>query len=203
MPQSCAPKFVAVWPCSRSFIFFTRAAQRWRTWLVFPRMARSTLSVSCGVGPYASAIVSWWSRASCFVFQTFFFYHHIHKQCYHSTFFFFTFCLPSFVVCWFAWLLHKHHVLSFKKKNSNHRTHKHCSLSIPLFFLTSFVFADSDGRFMSITFSFKIFFRHIHEHCCYLSHFLFQRHLRFFGKWFVISWQTVGTLFCSLLYRKY
>ena len=31
-------------------------------------------------------------------------------------FFFFTFCLPSSVACWFAWLLHKHHVLSFKKK---------------------------------------------------------------------------------------
>ena len=47
---------------------------------------------------------------------------------------FLTFCLPSSVACWFAWLLHKHHVLSFKKKNSNHRIHKHCSLSIPLFF---------------------------------------------------------------------
>ena len=28
---------------------------------------------------------------------------------------------------------------------------------------------------------------------------MFQRHLRFFGKWFVISWQTVSTSFCSIL----
>ena len=83
--KSYAPKFVAVWPCSHSFILLTRAAQRWRTCLVFPRMAQSTLSVSCGMGP--SAITSWWSRASCFVFQKNF-YHHIHKQCCLSTFFF-------------------------------------------------------------------------------------------------------------------
>ena len=156
MPQSCAPKFVAVWPCSRCFFLLTRAAQRWRTWLLFPRMARSTLSVSCGVGP--SAIASWWSRASCFVSQIFF-YHHIHKQCNHSTFFFFLLsvflhlflvdshdCFTSIMFC-----------LS-KKKNSNHRIHKHCSLSIPLFFLTSFVFADSDGWFTSIMCSFKKLF---------------------------------------------
>ena len=65
--KSCAPKFVAVWPCSRNFIFLTRAAQRWRTWLAFPWMGQSTLSVSCGMGP--SAIASWWSTVSCFVFQ--------------------------------------------------------------------------------------------------------------------------------------
>ena len=70
-------------------------------------------------------------------------------------FFFFTFWLPSSVACWFAWFLHKHHVLSFQKNNSNHRIHKHCSPSIPSFFLTSFVFADSDGWFTSIMFSFK------------------------------------------------
>ena len=35
-------------------------------------------------------------------------------------------------------------VLSFKKKNSNHHIHKHCSLSIPLF-SNFFVFADSNG----------------------------------------------------------
>ena len=77
--------------------------------------------------------------------------------------------------------------LSKKKKNSNHRIHKHCSLSIPLFFLTSFVFADSDSWFTSITFSFKkLFSSHLRALLLSLT-FLFQRHLRFFGKWFVIS----------------
>ena len=52
-------------------------------------------------------------------------------------------------------------------------------------------------------FSFKKLFSS-HSRALPLSFtFLFQRHLRFFAKWFVISWQTVGTLFCSLLYRKY
>ena len=52
-------------------------------------------------------------------------------------------------------------------------------------------------------FSFKNLFSS-HSRALLLSFlFLFQWHLRFFGKWFVISWQTVGTLLCSLLYRKY
>ena len=124
------------------------------------------------------------------------FYHHIHKQCYLSTFFFLTFWLPSSVACWFAWLLHKHHVLSFKKKNSNHRIHKHCSLSIPLF-----------SNFFRVCWFGWLIFKKLfssHSRALLLSFtFLFQQHLRFFGKWFVISRQTVGTLFSSLLYRKY
>ena len=146
MPQSCAPKFVAVWPCSRSFILLTRAAQRWRTWLVFPRMARSTLSVSCGVGP--SAITSWWSRASCFVFQKKKNYHHIHKQCYHSTFFLLSVFLHLLLVdshdCFTSIMF------CLSKKNSNIIV-----LFQSPFFLTSFAFADSDGWFTSITFSFR------------------------------------------------
>ena len=62
------------------------------------------------------------------------FYHHIHKQCYHSTFFF---LLSVFL---HLLLVDSHDCFTSircclsKKKNSNHRIHKHCSLSIPLFF---------------------------------------------------------------------
>ena len=130
-------------------------------------------------------------------------YHHIHKQCYLSTFFFLLSdflhlllvdshdCFTSIMFC-----------LSQCKKNSNHCIHKHCSLSIPVF-LTSFVFADSDSWFTSIMFSFKKLFSSLSRALLLPFTFLFQWHLRFFGKRFVISWQTVGTLFCSLLYRKY
>ena len=60
------------------------------------------------------------------------FYHHIHKQCYLSTFF----LLSDFL---HLLLVDSHDCLTSimfcltKKKNSNHRIHTHCSLSIPLF----------------------------------------------------------------------
>ena len=92
--KSCAPKFVAVWPCSHSFILLTRAAQCWRTCLVFPRMAQSTLSVSCGMGP--SAITSWWSRASCFVLQKIFIITFTSSVTFQLYFFYF---LTSFICC--------------------------------------------------------------------------------------------------------
>ena len=66
------------------------------------------------------------------------FYHHIHKQCYLSTFFFFFFFLLSDFL--HLLLVDSHDCFTSimfclsKKKNSNHRIHKHCSLSIPPFF---------------------------------------------------------------------
>ena len=131
MPRSCAPKFIAVWPCSHSFILLTRAAQRWRTWLVFPRMARSNLSVimSCGVGPCSDCELVIKSVMFCL---SKIFYHHIHKQCYLSTFFLLSIFLHLLLVD-----LHdcsQASCFAFQnKKNSNHRIHKYCSLSIPLF----------------------------------------------------------------------
>ena len=82
--QSCAPKLIAVWPCSRSFILLTRAAQRWRTSLdwYFPEW----LNLLC-------QWVEWIHQRSLVIKSIMFclskkFYHHIHKQCYLSTFFF-------------------------------------------------------------------------------------------------------------------
>ena len=72
-------------------------------------------------------------------------------------FFFFTFWLPSSVACWFAWLLHKHHVLSFEKKILIIAFTSIVLFQSP-FFLTSLVFADSDGWFTSIMFTFKKLF---------------------------------------------
>ena len=60
-------------------------------------------------------------------------------------------------------------------------------VSIPLFFLTSFVFADRMVDSRASCFLLKNFFRHIHEHCCYLSLFCFSDTFGFFGKWFVIT----------------
>ena len=72
-------------------------------------------------------------------------YHHIHKQCSLSTFFFLYF-LISFICCLLIRMIASQaSCFVFQKTNSDHRIHKHCSLSIPLFFLTSFVFADLDG----------------------------------------------------------
>ena len=113
-------------------------------------MARSTLSVSCGVGP--SAIASWWSRASCFVFQKKF-YHHIHKQCYLWTFFFYF--LTSFFHCLLIRMVASQaSCFVFQKKFQSSHSQALFSFNPP-FFLTSFVFVDSDGWFTSILFSFK------------------------------------------------
>ena len=68
--------------------------------------------------------------------------------------FFFFYFLTSFICCLLIRMIASQaSCFVFQKKYSNHRIHKHCSLSIP-FFLTSFVFADSDGWFTSIMFSF-------------------------------------------------
>ena len=103
--------------------------------------------------------------------------------------FFFFYFLTSFIRCLLICMVASQAscFVFQKKENSNHRIHKHCSLSIPPFLLTSFVFADSDGWFTSIMFSFKKnFFRHIHEHCCCLSLFCFSDTFGFFlvnGSW--------------------
>ena len=61
-------------------------------------------------------------------------FHHIHKQCYLSTFFFFYF-LTSFICCLLIRMIASQaSCFVFQKKNANHHIHKHCSLSIPLFF---------------------------------------------------------------------
>ena len=63
-------------------------------------------------------------------------YHHIHKQCCLSTFF--LYFLTSLIRCLLiSMVASQASCFVFqkkKKKNSNHRIHKHCSLSIPLFF---------------------------------------------------------------------
>ena len=87
---------------------------------------------------------------------------------------FFSFWLPSSVACWLAWLLHKHHVLSLKKKKSNNRIHKHCSLSIPPFFSNFFRVCWFGWLIHEHHVSLKNFFHHIHKHCCYLSLFCFS-----------------------------
>ena len=128
MPQSCAPKFMSGLAVAALFFLQEPHNAEGLDWY-FPEW----LDLLC------QWVVEWvhqWSRAgdqehhvlsshspAVLPFNFFFF------------FFFFTFWLRSSVAWWFAWLLHKHHVLSFKnKKNYNHRIHKHCSLSIPLFF---------------------------------------------------------------------
>ena len=67
-----------------------------------------------------------------------------YKQCYLSTFFFYF--LTPFIYCFLICMIASQAscFVFQNKKISNHRNHEHCSLSIPLFFLTSFVFADSD-----------------------------------------------------------
>ena len=74
-------------------------------------------------------------KSVMFCLSNIFFYHHIHKQCYHSTFFFFFNFLSSFICCLLIRMIASQaSCFVFQKKNSNHRIHKHCSLSIPLFF---------------------------------------------------------------------
>ena len=123
-------------------------------------------------------------------------YHHIHKQWYLSTFFF-TFWLPSSFACLLTWLLHKHHVLSFKKK-------------ILIIAFTSIVLLQPPPPpFFSLKLLWFLLIRRVDSRpscfllktffCTFTSiavifHFLFQRPLRFFGKWSVISWQTVGSM---------
>ena len=180
--KSCAPKFAAVWPCSQALFFLQEPYNAEGLDWYFPKW----------LNPLCQWVVEWAHQRLRAGDQE----HHdlsfkknfiitFTSSVTFQLFFFFAFWLPSFVACWFAWLLHKYHVLSFKKKkkkNSNHRIHKHCSLSIPLFVLTSFVFADSDGWFTSIMFSFiKLFSSHLRALLLSFT-FLFQRHLRFFGK---------------------
>ena len=112
-------------------------------------------------------------------------YHHIHKQCYPSTFLFFYF-LTTFICCLLIRMIASQascFVLQKKKILINAFTL--IVLFQSPFFLTSFVFADSDGWFTSIMFSFKKLFRHIHEHCCYLSLFCFSDTFGFLvnGSW--------------------
>ena len=154
MPQICAPKFIAVWPCSHSLFLLTRAAQRseeldWYIpeWLnLICQWVVEWIHQRSRAGHQERHVLSFKKKN----------YHHIHKQCYLSTFCF-TFWLPSSVACWFAWLLHKHHVLLFKKKILIIAFTSIVLFQSP-FFRTSFVFADSDGWFTSITFSFKKLF---------------------------------------------
>ena len=89
-------------------------------------------------------------------------------------FFFLTFCLLSSVACWFAWLLHKHHVLSFKKKILIIAFTSIVLFQSPFFsnFFRVSWFSDRMVDSRASRFLFKNFFRHIHKHCCYLSLFV-------------------------------
>ena len=176
---NCAPKFVAVWPCSRSFFFLQEPHNAEGLDWYFPEW----LNLLC------EWVVEWAHQRSRAGDQE----RHVlsFKKFFIITFtssvtFQLFFLLSDFL---HLLLVDSHDCFAsimffLSKKNSNHRIHKHCSLQAP-FFLTSFVFADSDGWFTSIMFSFKKLFSS-HSRALLLSFtFLFQRHLRFLvnGSW--------------------
>ena len=102
--------------------------------------------------------------------------------------FFFFYFLSSFICCLLIRMIASQASGFVFQKKKFQSSHSQALFSFnPPFFLTSFVFADSDSWFTSITFSFKKLFSSHSRALLLFFTFLFQRHLRFFGKWFVIS----------------